>query len=149
MLLFFLSAAIVLFIMVEVIKRRAQRYHEQLALESLMGAMPGDILVPFVAQISALALAALAAGTVAALLCLLALPVFVPTLAREAVFLDLRSEMIILLAWLFPLLLILEIILVPVLASAAAFVGVRPQRLWPTFALSSSLGATVGKPSPR
>ena len=123
-----LIAGILLFVLMELTRRRAQARSEEMLIERLMGADTPTILVPFVVEATMLLIIALAlALLIVSLFLVFVLPIVVPALGADGVFHALRTETVSLLWGLLPGVLLFEILLTPVLAFVAAWLALRSQ----------------------
>jgi cell division protein FtsX len=109
------------------------RGHE-LHLEHLLGAPSLAVLLPFAAQMTILLVAATLIGTVIVLAFFVVLPYLMPALALELPFQQLQMELWPLLITVFPFVLFIEVIAMPLLAFAGTLLGVR-SRLPASFTL--------------
>lgn len=122
---FLLLAAVALTcIVVELVRRRAQRTARALRLEELLGASVADVLLPFITEVSLLLLLALLAASALVLLSFFLLPILSNIFAQES-FVLLRRELWHLLGVLGTPLLLLEVLLAPMLAWGGAVLGLR------------------------
>ncbi len=127
--LFFLLliAGILLFVLIELVRRRALMRREEIFVERLVGAQEFAVLIPFATEAALLLLGAVLLSSIAIVVLLFALPLVIPALSAAGPFAALRAQMAMLLPLRLPLLFLLELLLVPVLALAGAYVGMRPQ----------------------
>lgn len=137
--LFFLVliGVLLLTVLMELVRRRALARAEEIIVERLVGANELAVLIPFATEAAALLLISfvVAVGIVVAMV--LFLPSFVPALSEQGVFSGLRLEVINLLrAYGLPLLLA-ELLTIPALAFAGAWLGMRPQMRTSKLALAT------------
>lgn len=119
------------FLLSEIVARKARRHEGELLLESLLGGKPSDALVPVVAELSALSLAALVVGTCLAFLLLFLASLAVPLISGLGNVGELSGYLTSALLTLgLPALLAEAVVLVAVV-TAATVVGVRPRVIWP------------------
>lgn len=128
----FVASVLLLFVVLELVRRRANTRKSELMLESVLGASPQAVLLPFVTEMSALLILSLAAATVFVLVFLSMLPFMHSALAQGGAFAPLTSIVRSLLATVFPLMFVLEVLLMPVFALAGTLMGVRYRDLWPS-----------------
>jgi cell division protein FtsX len=112
-----------------------QRAHErsaELTMENLMGATPFQAALPLAAEIAILLLLSLAIGFGVTVVLLLLMPLFVPGLASGGAFAEARAYVVPLLTFVYPLVALLEAVLLAALAvgcaSVAAGLKIPPKR---------------------
>jgi cell division transport system permease protein len=124
--IFIVTAIVVLFFTVlEWVSRTAMRRGQELMLEHLLGAPSLSVVLPFVSEMTILLVGGVIIGTAIVGAFLLLLPFFMPALALEAPFRLLQQQVNPLLLSLFPILLLIEIIAMPLLAFGGTVWGVR------------------------
>ncbi len=126
--LFLLLSGIALtLVIIELVRRRAQRRSSELRLEEYLGASSTDVLLPFVVEMAALLLLSLLVASILVLVAFWFLPMFSSTFSSGS-FVTLRSELTHLFMALGVPLLLLEVLLTPVLAYGGAMMGLRAHR---------------------
>jgi cell division protein FtsX len=129
-LLFLLLAFLALgCVVVELTRKRAESRGSEMFLENLLGAMPADILAPFVTEMTLLLILAIVGGSALVLVCAGLLPFIAPAVMGAGAGAEWLQELRSLLLLAFPLFVILEIVLAPGLALAGAWLGLG--NLWP------------------
>ncbi len=123
-----LTGAVLLFVLMELTRRRALLRSEEILVERLFGAREASVLVPFATEAGLLLFLAVAIS--AALLAgLIAVgPSVLPSLSGSGAFAALRTETSSLVRSLGPLILIVEFLAIPFLAFAGAYLGMRRKR---------------------
>lgn len=120
-------AIILVFVMIEFIRRRALGRRDELYIEQLVGASRGAMLTPFFAEILVLLLLSLAASLVTATLCVWLLPLVLPGFSPEGLFgLWISASRGVLLR-LAPLIVLIEILGVILLAFLATTFALKDQ----------------------
>lgn len=112
----------------ELIARRARSRGGELSLELLLGGTTERVLIPYVTEVSVLLLLGLFAGTVLAAAVLILIPILASEVAIHPSFAPLRAAFVRLLLTAGPIVLLLEICLLPVLAYAGTWWGMRGVR---------------------
>lgn len=134
---FMVLAAVVLFLAVlEWVSRNAVRRGQELLLEHLLGASPTTVLLPFASEMTIFLATATVLGSLIVAAFLVLLPIFMPAFALEAPFQLLQSHMRPVLLGIFPLIVLAEIIVMPLLALAGTMLGIR-SRMPASFTLFS------------
>jgi cell division protein FtsX len=125
--IFFAVIAFVLLfcVIVEWVSQAAVNRGHELLLEHMLGAPPLAVLLPFAAQVTFLLIGGAIIGTVVVFALFSALPLLMPALALELPFQQLLTEMRPLIASVFPLIILIEIIAMPLLALVGTVLGVR------------------------
>lgn len=132
-----LIGLVVLFVLVELVRRRALARSEEILVERLVGADQTFVLLPFVTEAFFLFLVALILSILLMLAFLQVLPAFIPSLLEGQAFGELRIHVVALLrVWLVPLFL-LQLILAPLFAFLGAFLGMRSQLKTPKLSLAA------------
>ncbi len=131
-----LTLAVLLFVLMELVRRRAMMRREEMLVERLFGAPELSVIVPFATEATALLLAALVISAVLMAVLLAVLPLVIPALAAGGSLASVRAETVGLLQTLVPGVLVLEILTVPLLALGGAFLALRPQMRGGRLALS-------------
>jgi cell division protein FtsX len=120
-------ALVMLFVLIELTRRRAMQRREELLVERLVGAPELSMLVPFITEAAALLLAALVLSGVGMAVILWLLPRVLPVLAAGS-FAALHAQVTGLLwVWL-PVVTVAEIVMLLGLACAGAYLGVKRRR---------------------
>lgn len=126
-LILIVTATALVFIVTELVRRRAMARSDEVLVERLVGATPLSIVVPFITEALVLILLAILCSA-AVLVCLIAvLPMLVPGLQEGGVLSTLRTQVTPLLGTMLPALLLIEILIAPLIAIAGAWLGIRPQ----------------------
>lgn len=136
MLFLVLAVLILFFVILEWVTRTASRRGQELVLEHLLGAPGSAVLLPFAMEMTILLMAGTLIGTILVLAFINLLPVFMPAIAMEAPFRMLQTELMPLLLSVFPLIVLVELIAMPVLAYVGTWLGVKG-KLPDTFTLFS------------
>jgi len=121
-----LMTVVVLFVLMELTRRRAGERREEVLIERLVGAPLPSILIPFAVESAVLLLCAILLSVVFLLLFLWIVPMVVPALGVGGIAVGLRQEAASLLRQNLPLFLLLELLLTPVLAFGGAWFGMWP-----------------------
>ncbi len=124
-----LTAAILFFVVVELVRRRAFLRKEEVFVERMSGAQEASVVLPFATEASVLMVLALVIGLACLTLFLLALPSIVPALADDGVFAALRDQTGALLMRYGPVLIVLQFLLIPVMGFGGAVLGTRGGRV--------------------
>lgn len=120
-----MMGAVLVFVLIELVRRRSLTRKEEVLVERLVGAQVLSVLIPFATE-SALLLAGAFLLSIAFLAAFLALlPALVPGLVSGAYAL-LYAEVGRLLAFYLPIFFVLEAVLIPVIALLGAWWGLRP-----------------------
>jgi cell division protein FtsX len=119
----FVAFSIVLFVVLELVGRAVRAHDEELFLETMLGASPMSMLLPFIGEMTLLLLGGTLIATVVVVGCIIALPLLMPSLVSEVPFHTFASEMKPLLLRVFPWILVLELFLMPAIAYVGAFLG--------------------------
>jgi cell division protein FtsX len=122
-----LVVAVLLFVVVELIRRRALVKREELFVEQLVGAGRMDILLPFMIEMAFLLLSALLLSVLCMAIVVILLPVFLPALAAGGMFAQWSAMSASLLAGWFPWILIAQILLMVVLSALGTVLALRSQ----------------------
>ncbi len=127
----FIAFAVLLFVVLELVSRTVRAHGDELFLENTLGASPMSVLLPFIAEITILLLAAtlIATGIVAAIVSIL--PFIMPSLAMQTPFRTFSAEMQPLMLFTFPWIVILELCLMPAVAYVGTFLGAGRKLLSP------------------
>ncbi len=127
LLFLFLTTVVLLFILMEVVRRRALMRSEEVFIERLFGAGNLSVVVPFATESVVL----LGCSLVLSLLCLLLilwfLPVFLPALRPDGAFGALRLAAEPVLRRMLPVTVAIQLLLAPVLGVLGAAFGIWPQ----------------------
>lgn len=126
-LILIITAAALVFIVTELVRRRAMARSDEVLVERLVGATPFSITLPFITEAVILLFIAIVLSTAIMLFIASLLPLYIPALAHEGILGPLRKEITPLMTTLLPSLLLIEMLMIPVLAGAGAWLGVRPQ----------------------
>jgi cell division transport system permease protein len=132
-----LLMVVLIFVVVELVRRRALLKQEELFVEQLVGAAPLAILVPFWTEILALLVVAYTLSLILITGCLFVLPTLVPALGPDGLFAAWgQTSKLTLMAWL-PWLLPLEILMLPLIAAFGTFLALRPKLTMSTLPLAA------------
>ena len=120
-----LTGAVLLFVLMELTRRRALLRSEEILVERLFGAREASMLVPFATEAGILLFLAVAisAALIAGLLAVA--PSLIPALSGSGAFSALRMETSSLMWSVGPLVLLAEILAIPFLSMAGAYLGMR------------------------
>lgn len=124
-----LTGGILLFIIVELVRRRAFLRREEVFVERMSGAREASVILPFAAEAALLLTAAVVLSGAALFLLLPALPLLVPSLGEGGVLEELRKEVRGLIAAYGPGLFLLQLLLAPLAGFVGAYLGTRGQKL--------------------
>lgn len=127
-LLAFLVVAVLAVVVVELMRRRAAHRRKELQLETLLGASDVDVIAPVATHMSVFLLLALAGGTALVLGAFFLLPL-VSSLWSEGSFLALHHTLRALMLAAGAQILLVELLSVPLLATAGAILGLRSYRI--------------------
>lgn len=133
---FALAAVILLFLLIEWTRRRALLRREEITVERLVGANNLTTVVPFATEASLLILIAVVSSAVLLLVLLYGLPLAISSLGNEGAFAPLHGELSTLLRVALPGVFTLELLLAPLLAIGAVWLGLRPQLRTSTLSLA-------------
>ncbi|PIR53648.1 hypothetical protein COU75_04960 [Candidatus Peregrinibacteria bacterium CG10_big_fil_rev_8_21_14_0_10_42_8] len=126
-LILIITAAALVFIVTELVRRRAMARSDEVLVERLVGATPLSITLPFMTEAVILLFIAIILSTAIMLFIASLLPLYIPALTNGGILGPLRKEIGPLMTTLLPSLLLIEVLMIPVLAGAGAWLGVRPQ----------------------
>jgi cell division protein FtsX len=132
---FALVSGVLLFVLMELVRRRSLARSEEIVVERLVGAHDLAVLLPFATEAAILLALSVVLSSVLLVLFLFVLPIIVPALSVEGVFSALRAEMAPLLLAFLPLFFLLELLLVPAVSFAGAWFGMRPWMKSPRLSL--------------
>ncbi len=124
-----LTGGILLFIVVELVRRRAFLRREEVFVERMSGAQEASVVLPFATEAGLLLAIALGLGLVFLVFFLFALPLLVPALADGGAFALLRTHVSALLFRYGPGLIAMQFVLIPLVGFAGAFLGTRGGRM--------------------
>lgn len=122
-----LLLTVLVFIIIELVRRRALLRREELFVEQLVGATPLAILIPFCTEILTLLLLAFFLSVLFAGACVYVLPMLIPSLQPDGVFAVWSSAVIDSLLQSMTWIIIAELILLPVLAALGTFIALWPR----------------------
>ena len=120
-------ALVMLFVLIELVRRRAMQRREELLVERLVGAPELSMLVPFATEAATLLFVSLVLSVLAMGVILWLLPYLLPVLATGS-FAALHGQVVGLLWIWLPLIAIAEIVVLTALACAGAYLGVRRRK---------------------
>ena len=123
-----LTGGILLFIVIELVRRRAFLRREEVFVERMSGAQEASVVLPFATEATILLFGALAMSLACLFLLLFLLPLLVPALGDTGTFGALRSEVGRLLAVFGPMLIVVQFLLAPGIGFVGAFLGTRGGR---------------------
>jgi cell division protein FtsX len=127
-----LTLTAILFITIELTKKRALTRSDEVLVERLVGASPFSILLPFTVEATILFWGALVISSALLIGLISLIPSVIPAFETGGVLMELRDEVEPLLVTYLPKLILLEVILAPVIALLGAWMGIRPQVKNPT-----------------
>ncbi len=122
-----LIGIVLLFVVMELVRRRALMRSEEVFIERLFGAQDTAILLPFIVESMLLLFLSLIITSALLAAFLFVLPTVAPVLAEGGTFAGLRRQMVPLVQTVLPLFVGLEFLLVPVLAAFGAWFGMGQQ----------------------
>ncbi len=122
-----LLAIVLIFIIVELVRRRALLRREELFVEQLVGATPFAILVPFCMEVFVLLLIALVLSLLVAGVCLSVLPIIMPSLVPSGLFSLWSSAVAQAVFGFLPWLLLGQLVILPVTATLGTFIALWPK----------------------
>ncbi len=122
-----LIGIVLLFVVMELVRRRALMRSEEVFIERLFGAQDTAILLPFIVESTLLLFLSLIITSALLAVFLYVLPTVAPVLAEGGTFATLRRQMIPLVQTVLPLFIGIEFLLVPVLATFGAWFGMGQQ----------------------
>lgn len=127
----FVACALLLFVVLELVTRTVHLHKDELFLENTLGATPVAVLLPYIAEMTILLVAAtiIATALVAALIVLL--PLLMPALTADTPFRVFSGEMRPILLYVFPWIVLLELCLMPAIAYVGTFLGAGRKLLSP------------------
>jgi cell division transport system permease protein len=126
-LIILITAAALIFIVTELVRRRAMSRSDEVLVERLVGATPLSITIPFITEAVILLLTAIILSTAVMLIIASLLPLYIPALSHNGILGPLRNEITPLMTTLLPTLLLIEVLITPLLAGIGAWLGVRSQ----------------------
>ena len=122
--LFVIAAAVLLFALVELVRRRALARSQDIFVERISGAQESSIILPFATEAAVMLVVATLLSVGFVTLLLFALPFIIPAVSDGGMFGAFRIEFMHMLMAYVPVLLVLELLLAPILAFGAAWTGV-------------------------
>lgn len=131
-----LTALSLVCITTELVRRRAIARSDEVLVERLAGAQPFSIALPFITEAFALLLLAILISASIAFGLAKLLPITMPALQAQGVLEPLQLEMQSLLYSIFPMMILLEIVASPFIATIGAWLGIRPQVHTPRISFS-------------
>ena len=123
-----LTGGILLFIVIELVRRRAFLRKEEVFVERMSGAQEASVILPFATEASVLLFVALLLSLGCLLLFLVLLPQLVPSLTDAGIFGPLRTEISRLVLLYGPTLFVIELLATPGVGLVGAFLGTRGGR---------------------
>lgn len=130
------TAVALVFITTELIRRRAIGRSDEVLVERLVGATPLSIVLPFITEAVLLLAAAILMSSAVLLLLITALPMLIPALQAQGVLSALSAEATPLLRSMLPMMILLELLIAPIIATIGAWIGVHPQVKSPRIAFA-------------
>lgn len=127
LLILMVTATALVFIITELVRRRALARADEVLVERLVGATPLSIVLPFITEAVLLIVLAILCSTIALIGLVFLLPTIVPALQQGGALFSLRQQVGPLLGSMLPLLIFCELLAAPLIASAGAWLGLRPQ----------------------
>ena len=122
-----ITAAALIFITTELVRRRAFARSDEVLVERLVGATPFSIVVPFITEAVILLTMSIILSALTLIVLIGLLPSIVPALTEGGILSSLTREVSPLLTTLLPVMIVAELIAAPVIATIGAWLGVRPQ----------------------
>jgi cell division protein FtsX len=130
-----IGVATLLFIVVNLTRTRALAREEEVLVERIAGAQTATILLPFAAEASILLSVATIGSFIVTVLLAAFAPMIVPALHLGGALGELWNTVRTLLYTAIPIAFVLELLLVPVIASVGAWIGIAPQVRSPRIAM--------------
>ncbi len=127
----FAACAVLLFLVLELISRSVRAHEDELFVETMLGASPVSVLLPFMAEMTVLLTGAMVIATLLMFALISGLPLFIPSIALEPAFRAFANAMTPLLLFTFPWIFIVELCLLPVIAYIGTFLGAGRKVLSP------------------
>ena len=124
----FLTGGILLFVVVELVRRRAFLRREEVFVERMSGAQEASVVLPFATEATILLVTALLLSLACVLLFLLAFPLLIPALGDSGTFGELKAEVGSMMVSTGPTLFLIELVLAPLAGFAGAYLGTRGGR---------------------
>lgn len=124
-----LTGGVLLFIIVELVRRRAFLRREEVFVERMSGAHEASVVLPFATEATVLLCAALLLSVAFLVLLVPGLPWIVPALGEAGVLEELRKEAGGLIATYGPGVFLIQLLLVPLVGFVGAYLGTRGQKL--------------------
>jgi len=121
-----LTSIVLLFVVIELVRRRCLGRRDEIFVERLVGAPSVSVVLPFATEGALLLAAAVFVSIGCVALAGTALPMIVPAVGADGAFAAFASDVTTSLAKRLPFLIFLEALAVPVLALAGAWLGLRP-----------------------
>jgi cell division protein FtsX len=115
----------------ELVRRRAIARSDEVLVESLSGAQPFSIALPFMTEAATLLLLSILLSTVSLILIIAIVPILIPQLQADGILGPLQAEITPLLSTMLPAMILLEIMMAPIIATCGAWLGIRPQVISP------------------
>lgn len=112
-------------IVLDIAYQRAHERRDELLLERVLGASAGQVLIPFAAEIGALLLLSLLAGAGITAALLYAVPLLLPEIGYGTMFEELRATVVPMLMVLFPLIVLGQALMLPLLGFVSGLLGAR------------------------
>ena len=125
-----------LFVVINLTRTRALARSEEVLVERIAGAQTATILLPFAAEASVLLAIATIASFIVTVLLASSAPLLVPALGSGGVLGELWGMVRLILHSMIPLAFLVELILIPVIASTGAWIGIAPQVRSPRIAMT-------------
>jgi cell division protein FtsX len=126
-LILFLTGSVTLFIVTELVRRRSSDRSDEVFVERLAGAHPITIILPFATETTVLLWLAVLASALVLTVALIGLPLVFPSLQQSQVMATLAEQLAQNMRSTFPLFIILELLLSPIIAGAGTWLGVHRQ----------------------
>jgi len=122
-----LAVVVLLFVVIELLRRRVLAKRQELFVEQLVGAARMEILMPFMVEMACMLLIALVASIALTTVLVLLLPYFLPVLAGDGMFSQWSGATLrVLLQWA-PWTVCIELILIAVLSAIGTLIALRGQ----------------------
>jgi cell division protein FtsX len=127
----FIAFAVVLFVVLELVSRTVRAHGNELFLETMLGASPMSVLLPFIAEMTILLLASTVIATLLVAGLIIVLPFLMPALAMDTPFHAFSTAMQPILLFTAPWILLLELCVMPAIAYVGTFLGAGRKLLSP------------------
>ena len=127
LLILIVTATALVFITTELIRRRSLHRSDEVMVERLVGASPLGISLPFITEACVLLIISIIGSAIILGITIAVLPLWVPALQANGALGALSKEMTPLLANMLPIILLIQLLCAPLIATAGAWLGMRSQ----------------------